>query len=393
MLSRLRALIAVALILFGCAAAAQTTTLAPGDRLLIALPGEAEFAEPFAIDISGRVLLPEIGEVELAGLSPPEAEARLRTALAAAFVGAPQLELRLVERRVLVRVLGYVERPGVVDIARGETVQVAVEAAGGVRLGAQLDRLIHRRAGAETSFDYKRYLESGDEAGLPALESLDTLFVPASPLLGNVAVAVDASTFQSSGDSGDADAAVSVFGEVARPGVYGIKPGMTVLDAILRAGGVTRYAGVEQIRVIRGDEPTLFNLKAFLDSGDRAGLPVLEAGRPASPTRATCACCARTGAWRASTSTASPRGWRAPSRSAASEAAQAASRKASPRWKAQWSAHICARPRLARQPSSAAARDGSAVHSAASPGRRAVTSSGMSTPAAAPKAAAASNTL
>lgn len=278
MLTRLRALIAVGLLLLASLASAQTTTLAPGDRLLIALPGEAEFAEPFAIDISGRVLLPEVGEVDLAGLSPPEAEARLRTALSAAFVGAPQLELRLVERRLLLRVLGYVERPGVVDIARGETVQVAVEAAGGVRLGAQLDRLIHRRAGVETAFDYKRYLETGDEAALPALEALDTLFVPASPLLGNVAVAVDASTFQSSGDSGDADAAVSVFGEVARPGVYGIKPGMTVLDAILRAGGVTRYAGVEQIRVIRGDEPSLFNLKAFLDSGDRAGLPVLEAG-------------------------------------------------------------------------------------------------------------------
>ena len=50
-----------------------------------------------------------------------------------------------------------------------------------------------------------------------------------------------------------------------------------------RKGGVTRYAGVEQIRVISGDEPLVFDLKAYLDSGDRALLPEMGAGtEPAS---------------------------------------------------------------------------------------------------------------
>ncbi|MGF1563551.1 MAG: SLBB domain-containing protein [Geminicoccaceae bacterium] len=265
-------------LLFAQVAWAQETTLAAGDRVLIDLPGETEFEDPFAIDATGRLLLPEIGEVNVSGLSLPEAEARLRDALGVAFRSAQQMELRLVERRLLVRVLGYVEEPGLVDIARGETVQVAISQAGGVRLGAQLDRLQLRRGDEVQSFDYKRYLETGDPRALPELNSLDIIFVPASPLLGNVQVAIDASTFEGSGDADDAGQAVSVFGEVVRPGVYSYRDGMSLLDAILRAGGVTRYAGVEQIRIITGGEPSPFNLKDYLDSGDLSLMPMIAAG-------------------------------------------------------------------------------------------------------------------
>ena len=43
-----------------------------------------------------------------------------------------------------------------------------------------------RRNGEVLRFDYKYYLDSGDSSNLPVLQSLDTLFVPASTLLGNV---------------------------------------------------------------------------------------------------------------------------------------------------------------------------------------------------------------
>lgn len=46
----------------------------------------------------------------------------------------------------------------------------------------------------------------------------------------------------------------------------------------MRAGGVTRYAGVEQIRVISKNQPALFNLKRYLDTGDSSLLPPLEVG-------------------------------------------------------------------------------------------------------------------
>jgi protein involved in polysaccharide export with SLBB domain len=50
------------------------------------------------------------------------------------------------------------------------------------------------------------------------------------------------------------------------------------MDVLMRAGGVTRYASVEQIRVLNKSGPVLFNLQSYLDSGERAQLPDIDAG-------------------------------------------------------------------------------------------------------------------
>ncbi|USE35163.1 SLBB domain-containing protein [Endozoicomonas sp. SCSIO W0465] len=71
---------------------------------------------------------------------------------------------------------------------------------------------------------------------------------------------------------------IKVFGEVLKPVSFPYLEGINVVDAILKGGGVTRYANVEQIRVLSGTEPLLFNLKQFLDSGKDEDLPVLEPG-------------------------------------------------------------------------------------------------------------------
>jgi len=69
-----------------------------------------------------------------------------------------------------------------------------------------------------------------------------------------------------------------VFGEVTRAGSFGYKEGLSVVDMIMRAGGVTRYASIEQIRVINGGDPIVFNLRKYLDTGDEKLLPPLRPG-------------------------------------------------------------------------------------------------------------------
>ncbi len=187
----------------------------------------------------------------------------------------------LKEHRLPITVLGFVKQPGQIELPGGSTVQMALNAAGGLSQGAQLDRMQLRRTGPNgqvqvIAFDYKHYLDSGDGKILPALRPLDEIFVPASPLIGNVQIEFDARSLQATGDAGEDRGAVRVFGEVQTSGSYSFKPGMTVMDALLRAGGVTRYASVEQIRILPPTgEPILFNLKRFLDSGDqRLNLPL-----------------------------------------------------------------------------------------------------------------------
>ena len=256
----------------------RDTALRSGDRIAITVPGEDAFAQPFLVDEFGDVRLPEIGAVRLRGKSLVEAEEEIHERLASIYKDLSNLDVRLVERRLLIQVLGYVKSPGTVNLAERSNVQTAILAAGGLLQGAQLDRVQLRRSGNVETFDYKRYLDSGDIDILPALEPRDVVFVPASPLLGNVQVNFDARTLTAAGDASDDGSAVRVFGEVIKPGSFAFNQDHSIVDVIMRAGGVTRYAGVEKIRVINGAEPFLFNLKSYLDTGDSMLLPTIAPG-------------------------------------------------------------------------------------------------------------------
>ncbi|MGL4907159.1 MAG: SLBB domain-containing protein, partial [Plesiomonas sp.] len=253
-------------------------TLRPGDLIFINLPGESAFNEPFQINRQGNVQLPEIGDIKLLGLSLAEATPKIRQQLQTVFKDLSGFSVRIKERLLLVNVMGYVRKPGSYQLPENANVQLAIESANGLVPGAQLSNIQVQRKNQKIAFDYKHYLDTGDSSEMPSLQTLDTVFIPASPLTGNVQIDFDAATLSKSGDAADAQRAIKVFGEVNTPGAYSIKPGETVVDMLMRAGGVTRYAGVERIRVISNNEPTLFDLKKFLDTGDKQFMPEIAPG-------------------------------------------------------------------------------------------------------------------
>lgn len=249
-----------------------------GDILRLSLPGEPALNGDFAVDRRGRVNLPEVGPVEVAGRTVVEAGNIIRNALSRYYRNLNTLQVALKERRLFITVLGYVGKPGEVDLPADATIQEAIGAAGGLLQGAQLDKLQIRRGNRVTVFDYKKYLDTGDSRILPTLQPLDVLFVPSSPATGNVQINFDGRTLAEQGDASDTASAVKVFGEVNKPGSFGYKEGLTVVDMIMRAGGVTRYASIERIRVIENNDPKVFNLRAFLDTGDSSAMPKLVPG-------------------------------------------------------------------------------------------------------------------
>ncbi|WP_096086000.1 SLBB domain-containing protein [Agaribacterium haliotis] len=249
-----------------------------GDVLRLSLPGEESLDKTFDVNSQGKIYLPEVGALKVSELLESELEQTTREALSAAFQDLENLRVYVLERRILVTVLGYVEAPGEVLSRAGANVQSIIAQAGGLRAGAQLDRMQLRRNGQSQVFNYKAYLDSGDNDMLPKLRSLDTIFVPASPKTGNIEAEFDPSKVADSGDASNAEDAIKVFGEVNSPGSFAYRPGIGVLDLLMRAGGVTRYAGVERIRIISREEPTLFDLKHYLDTGNAAALPEIAPG-------------------------------------------------------------------------------------------------------------------
>ncbi|CAK3767587.1 polysaccharide biosynthesis/export protein [Vibrio crassostreae] len=249
-----------------------------GDLIQVNVPGESSLNTGFQVDKRGRITLPEVGTVFVAGYDTEQLNKVVLEALATAYKDLSNASVYVKEQQIIIYVQGYVEQPGEYTLALGSSIQMALYAAGGLRPGAQLDKLILKRGADKKEFNYKRFLDSGDEANLPTLQSLDSLFVPASPLVGNIEQEFDAAKLANSGDSVDSRNAIKVFGEVNAPGSFTYKENTDLVDVLMRSGGVTRYASVEQIRVISNNTPTLFNLKRYLDSGDESLLPTLQPG-------------------------------------------------------------------------------------------------------------------
>ena len=221
--------------------------------------------EQFLVNRSGNIILPEVGEVKVVGLDIDSAKKTILNELSVYFLGLDNIDIYLQERKILVTVLGYVTKPGEVVLPSTGNIQMAINSAGGFREGALLNRIkLKRESADDQTVDFRKYLNTGDEVYLPAIQSLDTIFVPSSPELGNV---FGKSAEDASIDPTQDPDAIKVIGEVIKPGSLAYKENMTAIDALLLAGGVTRYADDEKIRVIDDGKASLFNLAQFMKYG------------------------------------------------------------------------------------------------------------------------------
>lgn len=277
-LKAITTLLMLCLITINTAWAAEDDVVKVGDLVQINLPGEASLNKGFQVDKRGRINLPEIGPVFVAGYNETQLQNVITGNLKTVFRDVSNARVFIKQQQLLISVQGYVVKPGEYTLPSGSNIQMFLYEAGGLRAGAQLDKIIVKRGNKNIEFDYKRFLDTGDDSKLPTLESLDVLFVPASPLVGNIEQEFDAAKLANSGDSADSARAIKVFGEVNAPGSFTYKPNTTLVDVVMRAGGVTRYASVEQIRVITNNTPIMFNLKRYLDTGDQSLLPEILPG-------------------------------------------------------------------------------------------------------------------
>jgi protein involved in polysaccharide export with SLBB domain len=249
-----------------------------GDLLQIVLPGEDGFQAPFSVDRQGKIMLPEIGSMQVSGMTVSAIQTQITTKLSKVFIDLQSLRVYLLKKQLIINVHGYVNSPGEYTLQSDASIQLAIHAAGGLRAGAQLDRMQVIRNNNTETFNYKKYLDSGERSLLPSLLSMDTLFIPASPMTGNVEVEFNPSELANAGDSENNSQSIKVFGEVNRPGSFSYRESMDIVDLLMGSGGVTRYAGVEKIRVISEGTPALFNLKEYLDTGKQKFLPSIQPG-------------------------------------------------------------------------------------------------------------------
>ncbi|MFK5956602.1 MAG: polysaccharide biosynthesis/export family protein [Planctomycetota bacterium] len=206
--------------------------LAAGDDVTVSVFGRDDLSGSHRIGPDGYISLPVVGDVELGGLHRAAAREAVSAALANAY---PDLAVTLsvdTYTAYSVVVLGSVASPGEYSFAAVPTLLRAIGSADGLRAddsGLRPERCAIMR-GKETILwvDLNQLLNEGDL-------SLNVELIP-----GDV-IHVTA----------EAQRLVYVMGEVGSPGIYPLRPGMTALDAIAAAGGITEDCNDDAIRVLR----------------------------------------------------------------------------------------------------------------------------------------------
>lgn len=189
-------LMAAILLLTASIASANNFIIRSGDLLRVEVLEDTTINREVLVAPDGRISLPLAGNVSVAGITIPQAEARLRTQLAASFATQPTVVVSLLRLReptqsssaepLSIFVLGEVNNPGVVAVEPGATLLQALAVAGGVTDFAAVKRIQLRRVvnGREELFylNYQKVLDGQIGLGLSKMVEGDLIVVPARRL-------------------------------------------------------------------------------------------------------------------------------------------------------------------------------------------------------------------
>jgi polysaccharide export outer membrane protein len=204
------------------------------DVLEITVYQEKDLSGMFRVSADGEIAFPMVGNVRLAGLTPPQAQEKLEALLRQGYLKRPQVLVTMKEYHSKgVSVLGAVKKPGAYQLMGGRTTLLDIlSMAEGVNLDEGSKSLILVRPNEKgeaksITIDLDRLLKEGDASLNINVEPNDTVYVSKAET-------------------------IVVYGEVQKPGTYvlGGKE-ITVLELLSKAGGLTKFAAPNRTRLIR----------------------------------------------------------------------------------------------------------------------------------------------
>jgi polysaccharide export outer membrane protein len=183
----------------------------------------------------GTVHLPLVGAIPVAGLSPDQVSRKIERALRdGSFLVNPHVVVTLAQSvSQLVSVLGEVQKPGQYPVSARTTIfQLLAEAGGTTPNSSDVVYLIHPDANGKenrVSVNLRGYTDQASTIPIQMLKGGDSLFVPRAEQF-------------------------YIYGEVTQPNEYRLEPGMTVIQAISRAGGLSVRGSDRRVDIKRTDK-------------------------------------------------------------------------------------------------------------------------------------------
>ncbi len=203
-------------------------TLNPGDELLIDIAGSVEAQLRLVIDSEGRIFIPRLGSISLAGMRYGDLEAALSRKLNEQYKQAKLSVVISHLHGLTIYVTGYAVSPGAFTVSSLSTMVDAVLAAGGPSAGGSYRSVQLRRNGVlVTTLDLYELLINGDKSHDVLLQNNDVLNIaPAGP-------------------------EVAVTGSVNDEAIYEAKAGESLADLIRYAGGLNSLADNSRLVLVR----------------------------------------------------------------------------------------------------------------------------------------------
>lgn len=209
-----------------------------GDILFVNVDGRPELGSPVLagsklqgsrVDGQGRIRLPLVGSVAVAGLTLDQVQQRLSEAFSV-YLKQPWVVVEVAEYRSQpINLLGQFKNPGTYYLDRPLTLIQGVALGGGLLDSANLRSARLLRGEQTQPVDIYQLLTSGSPGQNTWLQAGDTIYVP-----------------------DDRNQNVFVFGAVKKPGPVPMPNGRLLLDAALASSGLDEIGGDQRyVRIIR----------------------------------------------------------------------------------------------------------------------------------------------
>ncbi|MDD2310084.1 MAG: polysaccharide biosynthesis/export family protein [Desulfuromonadaceae bacterium] len=219
-----------------------------GDVLDIFVWGVKELNVSVKVRPDGKITIPGIGDVKASGFTPPGLQKSLTDKLKE-LVKNPNVTVTVRDiTNSKVYIFGGGVKSAAYDLNRSTTLLQLLCNLGDVK-SADLKRAYVLRNGKKIKTDFYKLFINGDTSEDMVIESSDSIYIPL--LL---------------------DKSVYVLGAVNAPKFIEYRDGMTVMQAILEAGGFSKFAKQNDTTILRneGGKEVIIQVKAkdILNDGD-----------------------------------------------------------------------------------------------------------------------------
>jgi len=190
--------------------------LGPGDKLQITLFGNANAQFESFITREGLVFLPNLGPVNLLGLTFEDATKLIKNKVKSELIGT-EVSISLKQlRSISIYLLGEAYKPGSYTVSGLSSVSNALFVSGGVNKNGSLRNIqVRRNNKTIAKYDFYEFLLKGSLESDIRLQDGDIIFIPFI------------------------ERRVKVGGAFRRPATFEFKDGESISDAIFLAGGFT----------------------------------------------------------------------------------------------------------------------------------------------------------